>query len=312
MATDYVMFVHGVNTRNERELPTYADQLFAKLEQRRTNHQHQLIKVSLYWGDVNKDAEDQLLNTMKSSPKWDKMWFQEFRSTTLLQFVGDAALYMSRYLGSKVVKRLRDDGQAIIKNVQPDDRLHLVTHSWGTVILLDVLFAPRWDDNDVPGHEVVMEIRDKFFGITGVSSAGDREDTTQEGIILESIHTMGSPISFFSLINNTGSGNDISENLQRLLRNLYHKTNKRLAWKNYVHPGDPVAYPIKELMEDLAQERVNHFLDIDDILTEKAGIFDFILDPFSQSTIALIHGGEAHGSYWHSEQVAEQISQYLQ
>jgi hypothetical protein len=311
MAKDYVMFVHGVNTRDDRESPKYADDLFAKLEGKRSNNQRQLIKVPLYWGDVNKDAENKLLRTMQSSPMWDKMWFKEFRSKALLQFVGDAALYTSRHLGSQVVERLKADGQKFIKNVQPDDRLHLVTHSWGTVILLDILFAPRWNDKNVPGQKDVMDIRDKFFGITGVSNTGGRKDTTQEGIVLSSIHTMGSPISFFSLTNNTGSGNDISENLQTLLTKLHEKTGKSLPWRNYIHPADPVAYPIKELMQDLAEETVN-FLDIDDILTGEAGVFDFIMETFNQNTLALMHGGEAHGSYWNSNQVANKISQYLQ
>ncbi|BAY20586.1 hypothetical protein NIES2100_03280 [Calothrix sp. NIES-2100] len=312
MATDYVMFVHGVNTRDIRENPKYAEGLITKLKERKTNNQRQLIPVPLYWGNVNQEAEEQLLKTMESSPKWDKMWFREFRSHQLLQFIGDAALYISRFIGSNVVKQLKTDGLGVIKNVQPDDRLHLVTHSWGTVILLDVLFAPRWNYENVPGHEDVMDIRDKFFGITGVSNTGQRTDTTHKGIILDSIHTMGSPIPFFNLTNITGSSSDISDNLQKLLTNLYHKTGKSLPWRNYIHPGDPVAYPIKELMQDLIKGTDSNCLDIDDILTGEAGLLDIILDPFSQSTLALLHGGEAHGSYWNSDRVADKISHYLQ
>jgi len=310
MATDYVMFVHGVSTRETRELPKYADNLFKKLK---TNNQRQLISVPLYWGDVNKGAEDELLETMESSPIWEKMWFQKFRFSTLLQFVGDAALYISRHLGSNVVKQLKQDAEEKIQNVQPEDRLHLVTHSWGTVILLDILFAPRWDDKDVPGHNDVMDIRDKLFGITGVSNTGKRADTSQEGIVLGSIHTMGSPIPFFSLTNSTGSGNDVSQNLTTLLKKLHEKTNHSLPWRNYVHPGDPVAYPVKELMQKLVEGEGtgNNLLDIDDILTGESGVFDFILDPFSQNTVALLHGGDAHGSYWNSDQVAKKISDYL-
>ena len=52
------------------------------------------------------------------------------------------------------------------------DRLHLVTHSWGTVILFDVMFAPRWDDTDLD-HDTrrrIQNIREGLFrmGVCGL------------------------------------------------------------------------------------------------------------------------------------------------
>ena len=35
------------------------------------------------------------------------------------------------------------------------------------MILLDILFAPRWNEANLDGYADVMDIRDKFFGITG-------------------------------------------------------------------------------------------------------------------------------------------------
>jgi hypothetical protein len=64
MATDYVLFIHGVNTREEREQPEYADELFQKIEQEiknnPANNGRNLKQVALYWGDVNLEAETQL------------------------------------------------------------------------------------------------------------------------------------------------------------------------------------------------------------------------------------------------------------
>lgn len=321
MATDYILFIHGVNTREEREQPEYADGLFQKIEREiqnnTANNGRNLKKVALYWGDVNLEAETQLKNQLHASPLWEQMWFREFRNSQLIQFAGDAALYISRYIGSKVVKKLKEGALEAIQNPMPDDRLHMVTHSWGTVILFDVLFAGRWEQkvngNDVPGRDEVMAIRDAIFGISG------QNPDAEQGIQLASIHTMGSPIAIFSLTNvvpgkddpesplSQGSGHDITPKLQQLLETIHQeRQGKKLPWRNYVHPGDPIAYPLNELMTDLV-DGDKKYLDIQDIITHEAGIFDFLNEPVSQTTLALLHGGKAHGSYWDSDKVAQEI-----
>jgi hypothetical protein len=47
------------------------------------------------------------------------------------------------------------------------------------------------------------------------------------------------------------------------------------------------------------------------LITHEAGIFDFLTEPVSQTALALLHGGDAHGSYWRSKRVAEEISKVL-
>lgn len=317
MATDYIMFVHGVNTRDVRETPQYADQLFDRLQASASGRGRDLKKVALYWGDVGINLENQLLETLQSSPFWRQVWFREFRERQLLQFAGDAALYISRHMGSKVVNRLKTDALKGIQNPQPGDRLHLVTHSWGTVILFDVLFAGRWNDPKVPAHDDVMAIRDAIFGISGTNP------DPHQGIQLTSIHTLGSPIAIFSLIDvipgkddtagtpSTPSSHDITPNLQKLLENLNEvRKGEKLPWRNYLHPGDPVAYPLNELMSSLV-DGDKKYLDIQDVITHEAGLFDFLTEPFSQTALALLHGGDAHGSYFHSEKVVQEIIRVL-
>jgi hypothetical protein len=321
MATDYILFIHGVNTRIDREQPDYADGLFQKIEQNiqknAANNGRTLKPVPLYWGEVNLEAENRLKDLLDDSPLWKQMWFREFRENQLIQFAGDAALYISRYIGSKVVKKLKAGALAAIENPTPDDRLHLVTHSWGTVILFDVLFAGRWEQivngSNVPGYDEVMAIRDAIFGISG------NNPDVKQGIQLASIHTMGSPIAIFSLTDvvpgkdepdgdpSQGSGHDITPKLQQLLETLHQeRQGEKLPWKNYVHPGDPIAYPLNELMTDLV-DGDKKYLDIQDVITHEAGIFDFLNEPVSQTTLALLHGGKAHGSYWNSDKVAQEI-----
>lgn len=306
MATDYILFVHGVNTRFDRELPSYADKLF-DLVKKRVEPELKVEKIVLYWGDINKAAEDQLLTNLKASKAWNDLWFKEFREKQLLQFVGDAALYLSRTVGSQVVSKLKIQAEKILGTVEnpnhkPGDRLHLVTHSWGTVILFDIMFADRWEFQEVPGHQDVMTIRKVLFGLP---------PTPETGIPIASIHTMGSPISLFSLLNVNGSSHDFTPRLNQLLQAIYNKRNgKKLVWENFVHPGDPVAWPLEKVVSNLVQGD-SRYLDIKDVINQFEDFSDFLAQPLSQTAIALLHGGDAHSSYWQSNHVAEEIAKTI-
>ncbi|MBD2495902.1 hypothetical protein [Nostoc sp. FACHB-280] len=309
MATDYVLFIHGVNTRNEN----YAREMFERLEKSVGDRQRNLKPIALYWGDVNKPAESNLLGQLRRSSYWDDMWFRGFREQQIIQFAGDAALYISRHVGAKVVNRLKTQAIANgLDKAQTDDRLHIVSHSWGTVILFDILFASRWDDPRVPGHNDVMEIRDSIFGV-----AGNNSELLRQGIPIASIHTLGSPLAIFSLTNvnpgkddaNSPSTHDITPNLQTLLECLQEvRKGKKLPWRNYLHPGDPIAYPLKELMTDLVDGDTK-YLDIQEILTHNAGWLEI---PLAQTLLPLLSGGDAHGSYWRNNKVIQEIINVVQ
>ncbi|MBR8839178.1 MAG: hypothetical protein DSM106950_35560 [Stigonema ocellatum SAG 48.90 = DSM 106950] len=310
MATDYILFIHGVNTREVRQQPEYADSLFKLLQETVSGDKPDVQKIALYWGKVNEKSETDLLNKLQASPLWSQMWFRTFREKQILQFAGDAALYISRGVGVQVVNALKTQALEGLKNAQPNDRLHLVTHSWGTVILFDLLFASRWDDEKVPGHDDVMAIRDAIYGIYG------KNPNPLQGVQVASFHTMGSPVAIFSLMDvspgkdntDSSSSHDITPKLQRLLESLHEARNgKKLPWRNYIHPGDPIAYPLKELMTDLV-DGDSKYLDIQDLITHEPGMFDFLTE---QSILSLVHGGEAHGSYWQSNKVVQQISSVL-
>jgi len=307
MATDYILFIHGVNTREVREQPEYADPLFKLLQETKPD----LKKVALYWGKVNETAETDLLNKLHASPLWSQMWFRTFREKQILQFAGDAALYISRGIGARVINTLKTQALEGLKNAQPNDHLHLVTHSWGTVILFDLLFASRWDDEKVPGHDDVMAIRDTIYGVSG------KNPNPLQGIQVASLHTMGSPVAIFSLMDmspgkdntDSTSSHDITPKLQKLLESLHEaRKGEKLPWRNYIHPGDPIAYTLEELMSSLV-DGDKRYLDIRDLITQEAGLFDFLTE---QTVLALLHGGDAHGSYWNSKKVAQEISSVIE
>jgi hypothetical protein len=141
---------------------------------------------------------------------------------------------------------------------------------------------------------------------------------------------MGSPIALFSLIDvargkeeargvkelTTDRGNkvnthDITPRLEKLLESLFEKRQRMpLPWRNFIHPGDPVAWPLEKVMPHLV-DRDSKYLEIKDIVTNNADLSDFLTLPISQSYLALLHGGDAHGSYWDSQQVANEIAQTI-
>ncbi|NEO00856.1 MAG: hypothetical protein F6K50_37150, partial [Moorea sp. SIO3I7] len=75
MATDYILFIHGVNTRQDRETPQYADKLF-DLIQNNVESSVQLKKIPLYWGNVVIEQEKDLVTALQASKVWNEFWFR--------------------------------------------------------------------------------------------------------------------------------------------------------------------------------------------------------------------------------------------
>ncbi len=304
MTTDYIFFVHGVKTRDQRAFEDNCNAILKGVGQHLQGRNQKLQPVYLFWGNLNQNYQTNLVNDLKKSPQWQKLWFQEFRSETILPFVGDAALYLSRHVGAKVVYQFRDIALQSLQHYQPGDRLHLVTHSLGTVILFDFLFAGRWEDpqlsQDPSTAEVtgaVKQIREVLFGL---------EPNPKEGLQIASIHTLGSPLALFSLLSVTGeSSHDLAPNLGKLLQNLYHHNGKRaLPWCNYLHPGDPIAYTLQGVMPSLLGN-TQFYVQVKDVITEHSGV------PLTQSILPLLWGGSAHDSYWQSQVVARTIAETI-
>ena len=324
MATNYVLFIHGVNTRSEGTQPTYANNLIDLI-----NKTTPIEPLVVYWGDVNEQEEKKLCNGYRASSIWNKLWFRDIREQQLVRFAGDAALYLSRYIGAKVVAKVAEQ-VAKLKDCTAEDRLHFVTHSMGTIILFDLLFSSRWDQDRTSVRDSVMDIRDAIYGVTGNVS------NPKQGIRLGSITTMGSPIGIFSLMDvnppaedaqsdpsKAISTHDITPGLVQLLKYLYQELGKsRLPWRNFVHPGDPIASPLEGILPDMVDVDET-YIDILDILvpTDPAEVFketlpkallDLTAESFRKTVFAILDGGNAHGSYWQSERVAEVITQLIQ
>lgn len=227
---DYVLFIHGVNTRPDCKKPEYADNLFSLISNRLTSRN--LASVPLCWGDVNVPNENELRRKWQNSPAWPQLWFQDFREKQLLQFIGDAALYISRTVGSKAVIQMYGQLSTWLAKFDSDnDKLHIIAHSWGTVILFDILFASRWNAPGQPGADEVQNIR-KF--IQGVPDKAGSPVGQNQGLKIASIHTMGSPLAIYQLMADPASSHDIGLGLDQTL--TYYADGKSVCWRNYLHP----------------------------------------------------------------------------
>ncbi|NJR49401.1 MAG: hypothetical protein HC780_07340 [Leptolyngbyaceae cyanobacterium CSU_1_3] len=310
MPTDYVLFVHGVKNRQRSGFEDTAKKMFDRIKSSVNDNSRTLKPVFFFWGDLNQKPQAELINGFKASSKWSDFWFQDFRTQQIVEFVGDAALYLSRHVGSQVVRRFKEEAIGVLKGAKPGDRLHLVTHSWGTVILFDILFAARWEDPRLEQAEStkdirqgVREIRTALFGL---------QPSPEVGIPIASVHTMGSPISLFSLLAISGQGSqgsthDLSPELTTLLQRLYSLKQKPLPWRNFAHAGDPIAYPLEGVMPFLLRGNET-FVDTQDVITDKGNAFN---KAFQQKMIPLLWGGDAHNSYWTSNLVTQAISEVI-
>jgi hypothetical protein len=315
MATDYIIFIHGVNTRKQNLFTQQATQMFDQIKGHiNPDESREIVPVILFWGDVAEKSINFLLNGLDKSPMWDKFWFREFREKQVINFVGDAALYLSRSVSIQMINQmtaqaLQQMGLVLeqLKNMSPEngDRLHLVTHSWGTVILFDIMFADRWEDDDLDENirQTVNNIRAGFFGV-------GNSDIKNLGIPLASIHTMGSPIALFNLLNASGAQSfNLTPKLKDFLISLHSKMGKSLPWYNYAHPGDPIAYPLKGVM-DLSLDEAKKFVHIEDIVIPT----NPLISHFGQtkaSILSILWGGDAHGSYWTNKSVIKIIGNVI-
>ena len=298
--TDYVLFVHGVKARSEDDFRKNTQSIFDPINAKLKKSGRNLVSVPCFWGKCGEPALNQLQDGLRRSKVWNDLWFRDFREQEILSFVGDGALYLSRSIGAEVVDAIYKNALALLKNVRRGDRLHLVTHSWGTVILLDILFAKRWASEgfkvvDPETWDNVQQIRNALFGL------GENPGI---GLKLGSIHTMGSPIALFNLMN-TGDLNshDLAPDLRSFLQSLQSGTGKALPWNNYLHPADPIAYPLEGITAQffncgVTPETGEQSVKVVDVLVKTNAWSEKLMAMTRSTIVSILYGGTAHNSYW--------------
>ncbi len=318
MATDYVLFIHGVDTRSSN----FASQLIGLIAKKMPSSGRRLEQIPIYWGDLNNDREAKLLKAYQNAPIWKNLWFRNLRAKDLFRFSGDAALYLSRYIGGTIADRIWNKVSPIFSDHDPDSRLHFVTHSLGTIIFFDLLFSTRWDGPpSLPGYASVQHLREAIYGITSTAQPA------LVGMPLGSVTTMGSPIGLFSLIDIDHTtqeirdvagipvaSHDITPRLQIMLKALNVRlSGRKLPWLNYIHPGDPIGSPLQVLLLQLVDDPVGSYIKVQDMLVPvNIGSPLDMVGMLTQGTrISILDGLQAHGSYWRSGKVAEGIANII-
>lgn len=304
MATDYVLFVHGVKQRQPEEFNRTTQELLQNVQRNIGNNGRTIKPIVVFWGDLNVQPQASLRQGLEASPQWRNLWLADFRIKEVIEFAGDAALYLSRHVGAQVVQRFQQMALPILQGTQQGDRLHIVTHSLGSVILFDLLFAARWDDPSLDKdastrqtRQTVTQLRNTLFGLG---------QEPGRGIPIASVHTLGSPIALFSLLSVTGdSTHDLTKDLRSHLQTSYHQRGKKaLPWYNYLHPGDPIAYPLQGLMPQLLGN-AQLYVHLRDVITEHRGL------PITWGRLPLLWGGDAHSGYWKSSTVVKTLAEVL-
>lgn len=304
------IFIHGVNVRNEG----YSNKLFDKIRSKSSAIAEKQIEI--FWGRVNEGDVDNLRSDWAASKQWKELQFKDIRKGNIARFMGDAALYISRSKGCRVVKTIYEQLAEGLKGFdRQNDRLHLVSHSWGTVILFDILFSSRWDEwgGWENGIDYVKKIRENIYGVRIVQ---DSDVGVDKGYVISSIHTMGSPLSIYQLmIQNTvatddsKSTHDIRPGLKKFIDETT-KVNgfKKFPWNNYIHPGDPIGYPLERVIPNILGDSV----EVKDIIS-KAGFFGAIVNILPSEYAQLARGifSNAHGSYWDDGNVADSMVEHL-
>lgn len=304
MATDYVLFVHGVKHRQPDEFNRTTQELLQNVQRAIGSNGRTIKPIVVFWGDLNVQPQAALKQGLQASPQWRNLWLADFRTKEVIEFAGDVALYLSRHVGAQVVQRFQQMALPVLQGAQPGDRLHIVTHSLGSVILFDLLFAARWDDPSLDKdastrqtRQTVAQLRNTLFGLG---------QEPNQGLSISSVHTLGSPIALFSLLSVTGdSTHDFTKDLRAMLQTLYHQRGKKaLPWYNYLHPGDPIAYPLQGLMPRL-MGNAQLYVHLRDVITEHRGL------PITWGRLPLLWGGDAHSGYWKSSTVVKTLAEAL-
>jgi hypothetical protein len=336
MATDFIVFIHGVNNRNCDDFEAQAQKMFDVIKKEvGSSSARKLEPIFLFWGNIAEESIAELSRGLQGSDDngktakdpgdfatWKKFWFPDLRKNAILNFVGDAALYLSRGVSVSIIKQLTAQALNQLKiDVQQmqqkspltgdQDRLHLVTHSWGTVILFDIMFADRWEDKDLEPDilKAVEDLRSCFFGIGKELDKSDGA-TIDIGIPLASLHTMGSPIALFNLINSgKGKNFNLTPKLKEFLESSSKIMGAPLPWQNYAHPGDPIAYPLTGAMKLSLQEAIK-FVSIKDILTTP-NLLAQAINLVPVFPVSLLGGDSAHGSYWNDTTVIKNIAKVI-
>ena len=307
-----VFFIHGVATRTVQ----YADDLKVLLREEFTTRGEPIPQFhSSFWGDVLSDVgkiwnwihqDLQTLKTQDPSVDIGEIFrYQQFRQGLLSEFVGDAFTYLNPERGAKIRELIADHLYDFIRLNPEASDIHIVAHSLGSVILWDILFSDRFNDND-PAFKIRQIIK-------GLSHSSETRK-----VVLRSITTIGSPILFF----NTMLG--VTPEMLKTFFNKYQQ--QPLRWMNIIHASDIIAYPLRSsfniepccnfFFKDIylqtdannAEKTVRNFTKSTEKFIQAVGQLNAAIPAAISQTPIIAGAGDAHIGYWNCPKTAELIA----
>lgn len=282
-----VFLIHGVATQDAG----YGDQFKRKVKENLTNKNVASPVFYLnFWGHTFKNKTDQLFNWVRADVKdlsdkckelrgseKDIYRYQEAREDFIAKFFGDFLTYLNVSTGAAIRREILSQFQNFIKSHPEDKEIAIVSHSLGTIVLWDLLFA-----KDLPEDDPAHEFREFF-------------NSNKFALKLCGIVTMGSPLLFMRLRQNI----DFS-----YVDDFVETSNKNLIWLNIVHASDLIAYPLGNAIEHDKSD--NYFLFTDQFLWMHANGAESGALRFGQAHAGMaLAMADAHGGYWSNDVVAD-------
>ncbi|BBC23694.1 hypothetical protein [Pseudanabaena sp. ABRG5-3] len=281
-----VFLIHGVATQDAG----YGDQFKKKVKDILSKKNvDSPIFYSSFWGHAFKNKTDQLFNWVRSDVKNlsdkckelkgnepDIYRYQEAREDFIAKFFGDFLTYLNVGTGATIREEILIQFQKFIQSHPEDKEIAIVSHSLGTLVLWDLLFAKNLSEND-PAHEFR-----KFF------------NSSNSDLKLRGVVTMGSPLLFMRLHQNI----DFSA-----IDDFVEKSSKSLTWLNIIHASDLIAY---QLGNAIKHDKADKFLFTDQFLWMHANGAESGALRFGQGHAGMALGmADAHAGYWSNDVVAD-------
>ena len=281
-----VFLIHGVATQDAG----YGDQFKRKVKENLSKKNVESpIFFSSFWGHTFKSKTDQLFNWVRADVKDlsdkcrelnncgnDIYRYQEAREDFIAKFFGDFLTYLNVDKGAAIRKQILSQFQDFIDNHPEDKEITIVSHSLGTLVLWDLLFA-----KDLPENDPANEFR-KFF------------NSNDSALKLCGLVTMGSPLLFMQLRQPI----DFSA-----VDDFVEKSNDALTWLNIIHASDLIAYPLGNA---ITHDKANNFLFTDQFLWMHANGAESGALRFGQAHAGMALGmADAHAGYWSNDVVAD-------
>lgn len=300
-----LFFIHGVATRHTE----YAKALETAIRDEMLDRDlSPPICYPGFWGDLlgntrrlwsilQSDLQQAKRENLELVEDDDLLCYKDFREGLFSEFVGDFFSYLNPDRGRKIRQKLSQQLEDFLTSNPNETELHIIAHSLGTVILWDVLFSQRLNrEPETRKLRMMLNLESPMLGLPSAR--------------LTSITTMGSPIVFANQMLNVRS-----EELAGLLDAC--SADAPLRWTNIIHPADILAYPLKNSIADLFQDRLDwqHRLDLRDrYIVQKNDFLGKATKVIGQPNLAIPwKTGDAHTSYFKGrEQNAEMLQAVIQ